>query len=185
MRYVEGRKALSKKCKPCETVTEGLVLGDRLLEILKKDPDACGLAANQVGKDSAVCVVYVDKPIILVNPRLAGHFGKSFFQEGCLSFPGDYVMTDRWTNIVVNAENHHSALVFSFDKNPLECVCIQHEIDHLMGKTIHDREMKLEPTKVEKKIGRNQLVTIKKGDAVKVLKYKKAQNFLNQGWEIR
>ena len=38
--------------------------------------------------------------------------------------------------------------------------------------------------KVDKKIGRNQLVTIKKGDAVKVLKYKKAQNFLNQGWEI-
>ena len=51
-----------------------------------------------------------------------------------------------------------------------------------MGKTIHDREMKLEPTKVEKKIGRNQLVTIKKGDAVKVLKYKKVQNLLNQGW---
>ena len=45
--------------------------------------------------------------------------------------------------------------------------------------------MKLEPTKVKKKIGRNQLVTIKKGDAVKVLKYKKTQNFLNQGWEIQ
>ena len=37
----------------------------------------------------------------------------------------------------------------------------------------------------EKKIGRNQLVTIKKGDSVKVLKYKKAYNLLNQGWEIQ
>ncbi len=147
MRYVEGRKALSKKCKPCETVTEGLVLGDRLLEILKKDSDACGLAANQIGIDSAVCVVYVDKPIVLVNPRLAGHFGKSFFQEGCLSFPGDYVMTERWTNIVVNADNHHSALVFSFDKNPLECVCIQHEIDHLEGITMFDRVADLDAIK--------------------------------------
>ena len=64
----------------------------------------------------------------------------------------------------------------------LEAVCIQHEIDHLMGKTIHDREVKLEPTKVEKKIGRNHLVTIKKGDAVKVLKYKKAQKFINDWW---
>ena len=64
----------------------------------------------------------------------------------------------------------------------LEAVCIQHEIDHLNGITIHDREMKLEPTKVEKKIGRNELVTIKKDDAVKVLKYKKAQPLLNQGW---
>ena len=38
--------------------------------------------------------------------------------------------------------------------------------------------------RAEKKIGRNRLVTIKKGDAVKVLKYKKAQNFLNQGWVL-
>ena len=37
---------------------------------------------------------------------------------------------------------------------------------------------------VEKKIGRNHLVTIKKGDAVKVLKYKKAQKFLNDGWTL-
>ena len=37
----------------------------------------------------------------------------------------------------------------------LESVCVQHEIDHLMGKTIHNREVKLEPTKVEKKVGRN------------------------------
>ena len=36
----------------------------------------------------------------------------------------------------------------------------------------------------EKKIGRNHLVTIKKDDAVKVLKYKKALKFLNDGWEI-
>jgi hypothetical protein len=36
----------------------------------------------------------------------------------------------------------------------------------------------------ERKIGRNDLVTIKKGDAVKVLKYKKAQKFLSEGWEI-
>mgnify|MGYP000132515245 FL=1 len=38
--------------------------------------------------------------------------------------------------------------------------------------------------RVEKKIGRNNLVTIKRGDAVKVLKYKNAQKFLNDGWII-
>ena len=38
--------------------------------------------------------------------------------------------------------------------------------------------------RAEKKIGRNQLVTIKKGDAVKVLKYKKVKNLLNEGWVI-
>ena len=56
------------------------------------------------------------------------------------------------------------------DQRLLEAICVQHEIDHLMGSTIHDREKNLEPVKSEKKIGRNQLVTIKKGDAVKVLR---------------
>lgn len=41
-----------------------------------------------------------------------------------------------------------------------------------------------QPIKAEKKIGRNKLVTIKKGDAVKVLKYKKAQQYLNQDWTL-
>ena len=36
--------------------------------------------------------------------------------------------------------------------------------------------------RAEKKIGRNQLVTIKRNDVVKVLKYKKAQKFINDGW---
>ena len=35
------------------------------------------------------------------------------------------------------------------------------------------------------KIGRNQLVTIKKADAVKILKYKKTKKFLDQGWTIQ
>ena len=66
----------------------------------------------------------------------------------------------------------------------LEAVCVQHEIDHLNGKTIMDRKRDMTVKRTEKKIGRNQLVTIKKGDAVKILKYKKAQNFLNQGWVV-
>jgi hypothetical protein len=48
-----------------------------------------------------------------------------------------------------------------------------------------DRRIETSYVRTEKKIGRNELVTIKKGDAVKVLKYKKAQNFFNQGWEIK
>jgi hypothetical protein len=67
----------------------------------------------------------------------------------------------------------------------LEAVCVQHEIDHLNGMRIMDRKVDTTIKRVEKKIGRNELVTIKKGDAVKVLKYKKAQKFLNQEWEIK
>ena len=67
----------------------------------------------------------------------------------------------------------------------LETVCVQHEIDHLNGKVIMDRRVETVIRRTEEKIGRNQLVTIKKGDAVKVLKYKKVQNLLNEGWVIQ
>jgi len=122
----------------------GNVLGGRLLEILAKDSDAVGLAANQVAVDAAVCVINVTKPIVLINPKIVSSFGKSFFQEACLSFPGDYVMTERWTEVVVSADNHKKDLFFSFDKNALECVCVQHEIDHLEGITMFERAINME-----------------------------------------
>mgnify|MGYP002031470299 CR=1 FL=1 len=144
MKYVGDRKILSKKCKPCKNTMQGQVLGQRLLKILEEDGNGVGLAANQVGVDAAVCVVKVDKPYIFINPRITGRFGKSLYQEACLSFPGDYILTERWTNIVVTADNHRKSIVFSFDKNPLECVCVQHEIDHLNGVTMFDRQVKME-----------------------------------------
>ena len=139
MRFVGDRKKLAKACRQCVVVREGLVLGDRLLQMLSEEKGAVGLAANQVGVDAAVCVVNVEKPIILINPRIVGKFGKTLFQEACLSFPGDYVLTERWTDIVVTADNHKNQLFFSFKDNALECVCVQHEIDHLNGVTMFDR----------------------------------------------
>lgn len=144
MRFVGDKNKLSKACKPCVSPTEGLLLGDRLLQILSEEGDAVGLAANQVGVNAAVCVIKVTRPLVLVNPRIVGKFGKTFFQEACLSFPGDYVLTERWTDIVVSATNHKRDLVFSFEKNALECVCVQHEIDHLNGLTMFDRAINME-----------------------------------------
>jgi peptide deformylase len=144
LQFVGDKDALSKKCKPVVSVMHGSVLGERLLEILAKDSDAVGLAANQVAVDAAVCVINVTKPIVLINPKIVSSFGKSFFQEACLSFPGDYVMTERWTEIVVSADNHKKDLFFSFDKNALECVCVQHEIDHLEGITMFERAINME-----------------------------------------
>ncbi len=137
--YVTDKQKLSKECEPCVSKIEGKRIGAKLLEILSVDNDGVGLAANQVGINSAVCVVKVTKPLILINPKIVGKFGKSFFQEGCLSFKGDYVLTERWTDIVVADDNHPNQLFFSFEKNALECVCVQHEIDHLNGITMFDR----------------------------------------------
>ena len=144
MTFVGDRNILSKGCKPCTAIRQGKVLGARLLEILINEKDAAGLAANQVGVNASVCVVHVVKPVVLINPRIAGKFGKSFFQEACLSFPGDYVLTERWTDIIVTADNHVRGLRFSFESNALECISVQHEIDHLNGVTMFERAIDME-----------------------------------------
>ena len=168
-----------------------MAIAEELFQILDKRGDGIGLAANQVGIDAQVAVVNVVKPLVLINPKYVKKENEIMYGEGCLSFPGHVIRTRRYRDVVIKTAQSESGWYFSGvdgedkDKRLLEAVCVQHEMDHLMGKTMHDREVKLEPTKVEKKIGRNQLVTIKKGDAVKVLKYKKAQNLLNQGWVIK
>ena len=187
------------------SVEEGLVIAEELFQILNKRGDGIGLAANQVGIDAQVAVVNVREPLVLINPKYVKKENEIMYGEGCLSFPGHTIRTKRYRDIIISTEQSESDWYFTGaeensdgksvwdegnmnqdrENRLLEAVCIKHEIDHLNGITINDREMKLEPTKVEKKIGRNQLVTIKKGDAVKVLKYKKVQNFLNQGWKIR
>jgi hypothetical protein len=67
----------------------------------------------------------------------------------------------------------------------LEAVCVQHEIDHLNGVTIMDRENKPKPLRVSKKWGRNEIVGITDGDTYKEIKYKKAKPLLDSGeWVI-
>ena len=86
-------------------------------------------------------------------------------------FQDHAIRTKRYRDVIISTEQSESNWYFSgveensdgksgWDKGNmkqdqdlrlLESVCVQHEIDHLMGKTIHDREIKLEPTKVEKK----------------------------------
>ena len=187
------------------TVEEGYDIARELFQILNKRGDGIGLAANQVGIDAQVAVVNVTEPLVLINPKYIKKEHEIMFGEGCLSYPGKAIRTKRYRDVIIQTAQSESGWYFSGAEIPadesrgsweverkkkdselrlLESVCVQHEIDHLNGITIHDREIKIKPTKVEKKIGRNRLVTIKRGDAVKVLKYKKAQKLLNQGWEI-
>jgi len=186
------------------SVEEGLAIAEELFQILNKRGDGIGLAANQVGIDAQVAVVNVREPLVLINPKYIKKENEIIYGEGCLSFPNHAIRTKRYRDIIISTEQEESNWYFSgveensdgksvWDKGNmnqdrenrlLEVVCIQHEMDHLMGKTIHDREMKLEPTKVEKKIGRNQKVLIACGVDSKVVKYKKAIPLLENGWTL-
>ena len=189
---IKDKIKLQEKCSPV-TIKEGEEIGVRLLHELRQSENGIGLAANQIGINKRVCVVNVKEPLVLINPKIVEKSKEQFvFAEGCLSFPNKKIKTSRYQDIVVEADNHKKQLSFSAKSEDIndafECACIQHEIDHLDGITMFDRELKREPLirgkNAPQKIGRNEKVTITKGKESKVLKYKKAQRMLEDGWTL-
>ena len=190
---IKDKNKLKEKCSPV-SIQEGEEIAVRLLhELRNSEESGIGLAANQIGIQKRVCVVNVKEPLVLINPEIIERSEKEFiFPEGCLSFPNKKVRTKRNVSIKVKADNHKSVLSFSADSKEMndafECVCVQHEIYHLDGITMFDREFKLEPVvngvNAPKKIGRNEKVMITKGSESKTLKYKKAEPMLEDGWVL-
>ena len=184
---------LQTKCEPTN-VKEGEEIGIRLLHEIRKSKTGIGLAANQIGINKRVCVVNVKEPLVLINPKIVEYSKETFaFPEGCLSFPNKKIRTQRYVSIVVETDNHEGQLSFSADSEDIndafECVCVQHEIDHLDGITMFDREIQkpkpiIRGENAPVKIGRNEKVTITKGNDSKILKYKKAEKLMEDGWVL-
>ena len=154
------------------TVEEGYDIARKLFQILNKRGDGIGLAANQVGIDASVAVVNVKEPIVLVNPEIVRKEEETRYYEGCLSFPKKGCHTKRYKIVEVKVDNMESNMTFGAgdtELDLLESVCVQHEIDHLNGMRILDRAMELTIRREKPKIGRNQLVTIKKDDKEQTL----------------
>ena len=152
-----------------------------------------GLSANQIGEDKSVCVVNVTEPFFLLNPKIVKKEKEIVYKEGCLSIPDKMVRTNRYEKIWVDADNVDDTMVFGTEKDNqvdndvlvLEAVCVQHEIDHLNGLTIFDREYIPEQyRRTERKYGRNEKVIISKGKETLTLKYKKSIPYLEKGWKI-
>ena len=163
-----------------------------LFKTLNKE-GGLGLSANQIGEDKSVCVVNVTEPFFLLNPKIIKKEKEIVYREGCLSIPDKMVRTDRYEKIWVEADNVDDTMVFGPEKDNqvdndvlvLEAVCVQHEIDHLNGLTIFDREYIPEQyRRTERKYGRNEKVIISKGKETLTLKYKKSIPYLEKGWKI-
>ena len=170
----EDNPVINKKLRKV-SVDEGLEIAKELFNILSERKDGLGLAANQVGYNASVAVVNVKEPLILINPVIKEQWDEVPYYEGCLSYPKKGIKTKRYRNVIVHTEQEEGDLYFSGVETPgegkgswerptknkddelrlLESICVQHEIDHLYGKTILDREDKPEPIQVKKKIGRN------------------------------
>lgn len=102
------------------------------------DADGIGLAATQVDVHERVIVIDVseqrDQPLVLINPELTWASTETQVgDEGCLSVPGIYDGVERARAVKVRALDRTGASR-EIEAEGLLAVCIQHEMDHLMGK---------------------------------------------------
>ncbi|MCQ8127641.1 peptide deformylase [Methylomonas rivi] len=100
-----------------------------------------GLAATQVNVHKRVIVMDIsedkDEPICLINPKIIAQDGVEESEEGCLSVPGFFEKVSRAEHIKVQALNRDGEN-FELEARDLLAVCIQHEMDHLLGKLFVD-----------------------------------------------
>ena len=100
-----------------------------------------GLAATQVDVHKRVIVIDTseakDELLVLVNPRIVMVEGEAEHEEGCLSVPGYYDSVIRAARVTVQAWDERGT-PFERTAEDLLAVCIQHEMDHLVGKVFVD-----------------------------------------------
>ena len=97
-----------------------------------------GLAATQVDVHQRLVVLDVseerNQPLVLINPEIVwSSEDKKLNEEGCLSVPGVYDDVERAVAVKVKATDRDGS-ERTIDADSLLAVCIQHEMDHLLGK---------------------------------------------------
>ena len=121
------------------------------------DAPGIGLAASQVDVHKRFMVIDVtedrSRPLVFVNPEIVASEGGQVYQEGCLSVPGIFADVTRADSITVrflDREGQSRELT----TDGLLAVCIQHEMDHLLGKLFVDYLSPLKREMVRKKLAK-------------------------------
>lgn len=97
-----------------------------------------GLAATQVDVHERVIVMDTSEerktPLVLINPEIVERSAElALAEEGCLSVPQVYDRVERHARVRVHALDREGR-PFELDAQGLTAVCVQHEMDHLVGK---------------------------------------------------
>lgn len=114
-----------------------------------------GLAATQVNVHERVVVMDVsethDELRVFVNPVITAREGDTTFEEGCLSLPGIYGTVHRAERVTVEACDEHGQ-PFTLEADGLLAICVQHELDHLLGKVFVEYLSPLKQQRIRAKL---------------------------------
>jgi peptide deformylase len=136
LRYPDPR--LHTVAKPVAAVDDRIrqLVAD-MLETMYAN-EGVGLAATQVDVHERVIVMDTsesrDQPLVLINPEIVARSEDlAVAEEGCLSVPQVYDKVRRHARVAVRALDREGQ-EFEREASGLTAVCIQHEMDHLLGK---------------------------------------------------
>lgn len=167
-----GNKALRVKSMPVEDVNDDMKIFVKELISTMHENKGLGLAAEQVGRSEAVCVIEIPtdydiekgaepnpvspgigEPLILINPEITSSIGEQSGSEGCLSFPGIYATIKRAESVIVKYTSLDNEVV-ELQATGLLSRAIQHELDHLNGVLLVDHMSQVQKIGVAGKLRR-------------------------------
>ena len=154
LRYPDPR--LHTIAKPVVAVDERIRrLADDMLETMYA-ADGVGLAATQVDVHERLIVLDTsemrDDPRVLINPEIVARSeDMRVADEGCLSVPAIYDKVERHARVTVRALDRNGA-VQEFEAEGLQAICVQHEMDHLIGKVFVEYLSQLKRDRIRTKM---------------------------------
>ncbi|MHB0972862.1 MAG: peptide deformylase [Thiobacillus sp.] len=153
LHYPDAR--LHTVAKPVKAVDDRVrKLVDDMAETMYAAP-GIGLAATQVDVHERVVVIDIsethDQLQVFINPEIVAQSGTEESEEGCLSVPGIFDRVKRAERVTVRALDRDGNS-FELDADGLLAVCIQHEMDHLMGKVFVDYLSSLKRNRIRTKL---------------------------------
>jgi peptide deformylase len=120
------------------------------------DAQGIGLAATQINVHQRVVVIDTseerNQPLVLINPEIMWASEERVKgEEGCLSVPGIYDGVERSVAVKLKAADEHGK-VRELEADGLLAVCMQHELDHLMGKVFVEYLSPLKRNRIKTKL---------------------------------
>lgn len=122
-----------------------------------------GLAATQVDVHLRIIVIDVsetkDRLLVLINPEILDSQGQTECEEGCLSVPGVFETVTRAEWVRVRALDRQGQ-PFEMEASGLLAICIQHEMDHLVGKVFVEYLSPLKRERIVRKLRKAERVVL-------------------------